>query len=188
MMRGPIPKDSMAPRISLAAPDMPPMGLAMERLEAGSKTRRYRSTANSVFLVTEGAGVSMIGGRRFAWQRGDTFVAPSWTWIEHARHARQHTVHAHRRAVDAVLRVLPFRSRVARMERQRDAGAASPPAPPRIAPSRAARWLHPGYQPYAASVERRRSGSRISSLCWPSAGSRKSGIAGSSAKRMTGAM
>jgi gentisate 1,2-dioxygenase len=70
-------------RISLAAPDMPPMGLAMERLEAGSKTRRYRSTANRIFLVTGGAGASMIGERRFVWQRGDTVVAPSWTWIEH---------------------------------------------------------------------------------------------------------
>jgi len=71
------------PRIALAAPDMPPMALAMERLPAGTKTRRYRSTANSIFLVTEGAGESAIGGKRFAWQRGDTFVAPSWTRIEH---------------------------------------------------------------------------------------------------------
>jgi gentisate 1,2-dioxygenase len=71
------------PRIALAAPDMPPMALAMERLPASTKTRRYRSTANSIFLVTEGAGESTIGGRRFAWQRGDTFVAPSWTRVEH---------------------------------------------------------------------------------------------------------
>lgn len=71
------------PRIALAAPDMPPMALAMERLPAGTTTRRHRSTANSIFLVTEGAGESTIGGRRFAWQRGDTFVAPSWTRIEH---------------------------------------------------------------------------------------------------------
>jgi gentisate 1,2-dioxygenase len=71
------------PRIALAAPDMPPMALTMERLPAGTKTRRCRSTANSIFLVTEGAGESAIGGKRFAWQRGDTFVAPSWTRIEH---------------------------------------------------------------------------------------------------------
>jgi gentisate 1,2-dioxygenase len=70
-------------RIRLEAPDMPPMGLGMERLEGGSRTRRYRSTANSVFLVTEGAGESVIGERSFVWQRGDTLVAPSWTGIEH---------------------------------------------------------------------------------------------------------
>jgi gentisate 1,2-dioxygenase len=71
------------PCIALATPDMPPMALAMERLPAGTKTRRHRSTANSIFLVTDGSGESVIGGKRFAWQRGDTFVAPSWTRIEH---------------------------------------------------------------------------------------------------------
>jgi gentisate 1,2-dioxygenase len=67
------------------------MALAMERIPAGTKTRRHRSTANSIFLATEGAGESVIGGKRFAWQRGDTFVAPSWTRI------------AHRAATDATL-------------------------------------------------------------------------------------
>jgi gentisate 1,2-dioxygenase len=71
------------PRLALAALDMPPMALAMERLAAGTKTRRYRSTANTVFVVTEGAGESAIGDQRFAWQRGDTVVAPSWCRIEH---------------------------------------------------------------------------------------------------------
>ena len=58
----------------------------MERIEAGAKTRRYRSTVNSVFLVTGGAGESVIGERRFAWARGDTFAAPTWTRIEHRGH------------------------------------------------------------------------------------------------------
>ncbi|MCC6777355.1 MAG: cupin domain-containing protein [Hyphomicrobiales bacterium] len=71
------------PRITLAAPDMPPMSLAMERLATNSRTRRYRSTVNSVFVATEGAGESTIGDRRFSWQQGDTVVAPAWTWIEH---------------------------------------------------------------------------------------------------------
>lgn len=39
--------------------------------------------ANSIFLVTEGSGESLIGVRRSAWQQGDTFVAPRWTRIEH---------------------------------------------------------------------------------------------------------
>jgi gentisate 1,2-dioxygenase len=70
-------------RITLAAPDMPPMGLAMERLESGTTTRRHRSTANTIFLAVEGAGESVIGDKRFSWRPGDTFVAPSWTRIEH---------------------------------------------------------------------------------------------------------
>jgi gentisate 1,2-dioxygenase len=83
MLRGPIPKASTARVLRSRGPDMPPMALAMERLAAGTKIRRYRSTANSIFLVTEGAGESVIGARRFAWQQRDTFMAPSWTRIEH---------------------------------------------------------------------------------------------------------
>jgi gentisate 1,2-dioxygenase len=71
------------PRIVLDAPDMPAMGLAMERLEAGSKTRAQRSTPNHVFQVCEGRGTSFIDGAPFVWGRGDTLVVPSWHKIEH---------------------------------------------------------------------------------------------------------
>ena len=71
------------PRATLAAPDMPPMGLTMERLASGTKTRRYRTTANTIFHVTEGAGETTIGEKHFVWQRGDTFVAPNWHGISH---------------------------------------------------------------------------------------------------------
>ena len=71
------------PRVTIAAPDMPPMGLTMERLASGTKTRRYRTTANTIFHVTDGAGETAIGEKRFVWQRGDTFVAPGWHTISH---------------------------------------------------------------------------------------------------------
>jgi gentisate 1,2-dioxygenase len=67
----------------LAAPDMPPMGLSMERLAAGTKTRRYRCTANTIFHVIEGTGETMIGDCRFSWRRGDTVVAPGWSAVHH---------------------------------------------------------------------------------------------------------
>jgi gentisate 1,2-dioxygenase len=70
-------------RIALASPDMPSMSLHMERIDGSSATRRHRSTANRVFLVLEGNGVTDIGGHKFAWRKGDTFVAPIWTTIEH---------------------------------------------------------------------------------------------------------
>jgi gentisate 1,2-dioxygenase len=79
----PDPEGFHGPRITLPAPEMPPMELAMERLASGTKTRRYRSTANSIFLVVDGAGESVVDDRRFSWQRGDTVVAPSWTTVEH---------------------------------------------------------------------------------------------------------
>jgi gentisate 1,2-dioxygenase len=30
-----------------------------------------------------GAGTSVIGGTEIDWSRGDTFVGPTWNWIEH---------------------------------------------------------------------------------------------------------
>jgi gentisate 1,2-dioxygenase len=58
--------------------------LAVDRLESGQRTRRCRSTANTVFLAIEGSGESRIGDAKFAWQKCDAFVAPSWTKFEHA--------------------------------------------------------------------------------------------------------
>ena len=79
----PDPEGFHGPRIVLEAPDMPVMGLAMERLDAGRKTRAQRATPNHVFQVCEGRGTSLIDGTPFVWQRGDTFVVPSWHKVEH---------------------------------------------------------------------------------------------------------
>jgi len=78
------PDGHYAPRIKLAAPTMPTIGLHVNRLDGGAKTRRQRSTSNTIFVVMAGAGTSTIAGREIDWAYGDTFVAPCWTWIEHA--------------------------------------------------------------------------------------------------------
>mgnify|MGYP003891942725 CR=1 FL=1 len=62
---------------------MPTIGIYVERLEAGAKTRRYRSSANAVFCPIVGSGISRIGGATFDWARGDCFTGPTWNWIEH---------------------------------------------------------------------------------------------------------
>jgi gentisate 1,2-dioxygenase len=79
----PDPEGFHGPRITLDAPDMPGMGLAMERLEAGAKTRPLRSTPNHVFLACEGRGATLVDGVPFIWRRGDAFIVPSWHKIEH---------------------------------------------------------------------------------------------------------
>jgi gentisate 1,2-dioxygenase len=71
-------------RLALATPDMPPVGLHVERFDGGTKTRRHRSTVNTVFLVLEGSGTTTVGERCFSWRKGDAFVAPIWTKIEHS--------------------------------------------------------------------------------------------------------
>src|SRR6266508_974726 len=79
----PDPDGMHGARIDLEAPDMPSMGLSMERLESGRKTRRQRSTANRIFVAVEGSGETLIEGEHFAWQRGDTVVVPTWNKYEH---------------------------------------------------------------------------------------------------------
>lgn len=70
-------------RIRLEAPTMPTLGLTVQRLEAGQRTRRWRSNANTSFCVMGGSGVSNIEGERIEWGFGDIFIAPTWRWIEH---------------------------------------------------------------------------------------------------------
>lgn len=67
------------PRITLETPDMPMMGVTVERLERGFQTTKQRSTANRIFVVMDGEGETVIGDEKFAWKRGDTFVVPTWT-------------------------------------------------------------------------------------------------------------
>lgn len=70
-------------RINLDAPDMPSIGLAMERLYSGTSTRRQRSTADHVFAVVEGGGETLINAERFTWKPGDAFAVPKWNKFEH---------------------------------------------------------------------------------------------------------
>ncbi len=77
------PEGYHAPRIKLDAPTMPTIGLHVNRLDAGSRTRRQRSTSNTIFVVMAGEGTSTIEGSEIGWAYGDTFVAPCWNWIEH---------------------------------------------------------------------------------------------------------
>lgn len=78
-------------KIILPAPSMPTMEISMQRLENGQSTRRSRTTANQIFCVVGGEGVTEVAGEAFAWQPGDTVVVPAWRW------------HNHRAGTDAVL-------------------------------------------------------------------------------------
>ena len=59
-------------------------------LPKGFATAPYRSTDGSLFVVVEGQGYSLIGGKRYDWATHDVLVVPSWCDAEH--HAEQETV------------------------------------------------------------------------------------------------
>ena len=79
----PDPEGLGGQRITLATPRMAPMGLTVERLGSGQKTRRQRSTASRCFVVMAGHGRTTVGEKTFDWHRGDTIAVPGWEWWAH---------------------------------------------------------------------------------------------------------
>ena len=69
--------------IELAAPTMPTLQLKVHGWSAGWRNSAYRHSANTIYVVMQGEGSSIIAGRRFAWRFGDTLAVPAWSRIEH---------------------------------------------------------------------------------------------------------
>jgi len=65
----------------------PTMRLFAEELAAGHEGRESRSTANRLFVGTEGGGAIYAQGKRFDWGRGDVVAVPSWTTFHHESNA-----------------------------------------------------------------------------------------------------
>ena len=66
-----------------AGPAMPTLGCEMHRLVPGGRTQPHRKTGSSVYVVFRGSGETVINSTRFEWERGDVFVTPSWSVVEH---------------------------------------------------------------------------------------------------------
>jgi gentisate 1,2-dioxygenase len=79
----PAPDGSYGARITLDAPEMPSMGLTVERLPSGVTTSPHRSNANRVFVVMDGHGTTTVGDAELSWTRGDTVVVPTWSTFHH---------------------------------------------------------------------------------------------------------
>ena len=69
---------------------IPTLATWAQLLPRGFETSPYRSTDGTVFVVIEGSGYSIIGGRRFDWTEHDVFVVPSW--CESSHHAAAESV------------------------------------------------------------------------------------------------
>lgn len=59
------------------------LGTAAARINAGVATPTVQETASSVYHVIEGTGYTTIGGKKFTWEKGDTFCIPSWYPYQH---------------------------------------------------------------------------------------------------------
>jgi gentisate 1,2-dioxygenase len=69
--------------VELGPPKLDTIALHVLRLSPGQSFHSHRTTANSVFAVIEGEGVSTIGGTQFRWKRGDVLAAPAWRQQQH---------------------------------------------------------------------------------------------------------
>lgn len=71
---------------------LPTMSCHIQMIRPGVHTQAHRQVSSAVYHVFEGKGYSVIGGRRFDWQRGDFFVVPPWAWHEHANDNRAEAI------------------------------------------------------------------------------------------------
>jgi gentisate 1,2-dioxygenase len=72
------PDGPFGTHVELGHPALATTALYMMRLAPGVRTAPYRATANNVYAVVQGEGVSTVDGERFEWQRGDVIAAPAW--------------------------------------------------------------------------------------------------------------
>jgi gentisate 1,2-dioxygenase len=72
------PDGPFGTHVELGHPALATTALYMMRLAPGVRTAPYRATANNIYAVVQGEGVSAVDGERFEWQRGDVIAAPAW--------------------------------------------------------------------------------------------------------------
>jgi gentisate 1,2-dioxygenase len=64
-------------------PVMPTINASLHLLRPGQSGNAHRHTSTTIYYVAEGRGSSILEGKRFDWEFGDTFVVPNWCWHEH---------------------------------------------------------------------------------------------------------
>ena len=62
---------------------LPTIACRLHRLPAGRATSPQRETSSRIYHVVQGAGRTVAQAKTLAWQAGDTFVVPGWSWSEH---------------------------------------------------------------------------------------------------------
>jgi gentisate 1,2-dioxygenase len=78
------PDGPFGTHVELGHPALATTALYMMRLAPGVRTAPYRTTANNIYAVVQGEGVSTVDGEQFEWQRGDVMAAPAWRPHWHA--------------------------------------------------------------------------------------------------------
>lgn len=59
-------------------PTMPTIQCAIQLLEPRQETASHRHTSTTIYYVYRGTGTTTIGGQKYDWEQGDSFVVPLW--------------------------------------------------------------------------------------------------------------
>ena len=70
-----------------SGPALTTIGLAIQLLRPGVRTRAHRHSSSTVYHVVRGEGVSVVGDASFSWTARDFVVVPPWAWHEHQNHS-----------------------------------------------------------------------------------------------------
>ena len=69
-------------------PTFPTFSCWIQMLEGGEETVTHRHTANHLYHAFQGRGVTESEGKKLAWEQGDFFVIPNWSWHRHSNSAK----------------------------------------------------------------------------------------------------
>jgi len=69
--------------VELGPEKLDTIGLHMLRIPAGGATAPLRTTANNIYAVVKGSGVTEIDGETLDWAFGDTIAVPAWRPFRH---------------------------------------------------------------------------------------------------------
>ncbi|HWU01447.1 MAG TPA: cupin domain-containing protein [Novosphingobium sp.] len=69
--------------VQLGDPALKTIRLDMQQLDAGKPTATCRTTANIIYAVVRGSGVTHVDGEAMDWHFGDTIAVPAWRPYRH---------------------------------------------------------------------------------------------------------
>lgn len=69
----------------VAVVDLPSrtISVTIGHLAPGAKTRKHRHSYETIIVINQGTGFSLVEGRRIDWSAGDAVYIPVWAWHEH---------------------------------------------------------------------------------------------------------
>ncbi|MDE1917013.1 MAG: cupin domain-containing protein [Sphingomonadales bacterium] len=69
--------------VQLGDPALKTIRLDMQQIDSGKPTRPCRTTANIIYAVVRGSGVTQVDGEEIGWSFGDTIAVPAWRSYRH---------------------------------------------------------------------------------------------------------